>query len=626
MFTGAFINLTVNDVPFYVTFPILLAVVSLVLALILAIRKMYMPAKLIICTVPIYLMVYLSVAVKSVGLLDNIMMYLIPRIFSFTFLIVPIFFFGVRKYRWTILVVIIDIIPILLFDKLHEAYGIYFSQLEFDPEFYSLFFLLLVLFFIIIFGSVLLLQQINSIFVRRLRIQNLKLDSEKEIIKNQNNSLKYQSYLYRILEITSTNTKLEETLTSVLEELFSIDDLDIDKKGVIFLKNAEGKLDIMAHKNVPALVENYSLIDADECLCDEALLNFEILFCNKVEHHNDSSYSEKGKEHYIIPIKNRDDILGFITVFSEKNGDKQENITQLLIAVSEILSNKIQLEKYNAKILASQKEINDQNEVLSEILHELNGSLSYATSIQNSMLPQQEQLNTILDQSYCLFLPKSKVSGDFYFSTLVGDCNIFGVGDCTGHGIPGAILAAMSLDSVHQILKDFSTLEVNEILNKIREVAKSRFYPDANGNLRHDSMDAAICKYSRTDKKLSYSGGNMECIIVRSGKIIELKPTKNPIGHFVSEISFDKQVIDIHDNDVLYIFSDGLKDQFGRSNPEGKIGKLKRNKMYEWLLEIQQLEFEEHHSTLLDKIDNWSADTEQTDDITLFSVKFQSSA
>ncbi len=444
------------------------------------------------------------------------------------------------------------------------------------------------------------------------------------IRKEQEQIVLFQSNLYKILDITSQNKKLPFVLQEVLEQLLNLKDLNIQQKGLIFLTNDEGELEIAAHKNVEVLAEMCSTIKKGQCLCGIVLEQKEKLFCNSVGHtHTIVPPGMKPHGHYVVPIKKNDEVLGVINIYIKQGVKKDEKIEQFLEAVADVLAKRIIAEKAKEKIKLDSIIIKQKEKQLRSTLKELNESISYAEFLQRSLIPNQDTINRFFKESSVLFLPKDKVSGDFYFAHQIDDNLYFGVGDCTGHGIPGSFLAAMSIEAVKYIVETSNGQTPEKLLNNLRDVAKNRFSINLQDK-RTDSMDAAMCMYNLKTDELYYSGGFMNLFIVRNNtEIIEYKATKCPIGSYPVEKDFELQYLDLIEGDVLYIASDGYVDQFGidKSGDKTKPTKFKRKRFKELLIKISHLPSDEQVKELEKTLIDWRGDIDQIDDVTIFIAK-----
>jgi serine phosphatase RsbU (regulator of sigma subunit)/cell division protein FtsL len=594
----------------------------LLTSIILIFLKKYTFAKYLIILVPPYTLLLASLIIKSHGYYLNIYTFLTPKFLCIIFLMTPIIFFGLLKIKHFIITFILLLPTVLLFDYLHEIVGVSIKNLSNSTLFYHLFIGSISVFYLYVLISLLLVQKSNLLFLKKINSQNAKIKKELTEIECLNSQLEFQSNLFKILEITSKNKPLIFILQGVLDEILELQSLKIKHKGLIFLKNNKDELNIAAHKNVDALLNICSAVKKGQCLCGKVLESKEKMFCNKVNHKHDiTPENMKPHGHYVIPIKKEKEVLGVINIYINHGQKKDEGIINFLEVVAEILSRKIISEKIKEQLKKQQIEISEQSKKISTTLDELNQSISYAQFLQKSLIPNQETINNFFNESCVLFLPKDKVSGDFYFAHEIDNNLFFGVGDCTGHGIPGSMLASMSIEAIKYLVESKTFSYPNEILNELRKIAKQRFTTNFN-DTRNDSMDAGMCMYDKKQDKLYFSGGFINLKIVRNNnEIIEFKGTKCPIGSYPVEYDFELHEIDLQKGDTLYLSSDGYVDQFGYAENKPKPTKFKNKRFRELLIKISSLPCNEQVEVLKETLNAWRKDVNQIDDITIFIAK-----
>jgi serine phosphatase RsbU (regulator of sigma subunit)/tetratricopeptide (TPR) repeat protein len=275
-------------------------------------------------------------------------------------------------------------------------------------------------------------------------------------------------------------------------------------------------------------------------------------------------------------------------------------------------------------IRKQKKEIEEGHVLLEEKNKEIVDSINYAWHIQHGMIPAPDKVKTVFPRSFVLYLPKDKLSGDFYWAANVvdksiGELNAFAVADCTGHGVPGALV---SITGINYLKLGQQIPEVNspaEALNFVNKGFYSLF--EENTGIR-DGMDIVVGAYDKKSMALQYSSAKNPIIIIRNNEIIELKGDKHPIGRFGPDtpLPFTNHSFQLYSEDVMYVFSDGYVDQFG--GPGAKSGKFKSGNFKKLLIEIHKKSLMEQEKILRETIIKWRGNLEQTDDITVFGVKF----
>jgi phosphoserine phosphatase RsbU/P len=268
------------------------------------------------------------------------------------------------------------------------------------------------------------------------------------------------------------------------------------------------------------------------------------------------------------------------------------------------------------------KQLEEKNEIIEEKNKDISDSINYAQRIQHAVLPPLEKLDKVLNEYFVLYKPKDVVSGDFYWHssgkiTVNGeeqDVVVLAAVDCTGHGVPGALMSIIGSTILNQTVANatintpadalsFLNKEVTKILNSIK-----------------DGMDMALVTINTHTMELQYAGANNPIYIVRRKQFMEIKPDKKAIGADTENADvkvFTNHVIPLEKGDCIYLFTDGYADQFG--GPLGK--KFKYKKFQELLVEIQDNTIDEQKVILNYHHEQWKGNLEQVDDILVIGVK-----
>jgi len=244
---------------------------------------------------------------------------------------------------------------------------------------------------------------------------------------------------------------------------------------------------------------------------------------------------------------------------------------------------------------------------------EIRDSYEYARRIQDSILPLEANLRNVFPESFILYLPKDIVSGDFYWIEEVNDVVLFAVADCTGHGVPGAMLTLLCHNALNKSLKEYGLLNPGHILDKTMEIISESVQKEGNTIL--DGMDICIC--TLTENSLQYSGANNPLWIIHDEALSEYKATKQSISFAENPVPFTTDTINLNAGDIIYLFTDGFGDQFGGS----KDKKYKTKKLKDLLLSIHKKNLDDQKKYLLKEFNNWKGTGSQTDDICLLGVK-----
>jgi serine phosphatase RsbU (regulator of sigma subunit)/Tfp pilus assembly protein PilF len=253
-----------------------------------------------------------------------------------------------------------------------------------------------------------------------------------------------------------------------------------------------------------------------------------------------------------------------------------------------------------------------------EIAHqkkEITDSISYAQRIQSAILPSHDALEKYFEEHFILFRPKDIVSGDFYWLTYHDNKLIVAAADCTGHGVPGALVSVICSTALSRSVREFNLTEPGAILDKTTELVAESF--TKNESEVRDGMDISLCMFDTERKNLHWAGANNPVWIIRNHELTEIKGDKQPIGRFDHRKPFTSHKVSLEKGDVLYIFSDGFPDQFG--GPDEKKFKYSNFKS---LLKNISHESASIQKNEIEKIfEAWKGDQEQTDDVCVIGMK-----
>lgn len=270
-------------------------------------------------------------------------------------------------------------------------------------------------------------------------------------------------------------------------------------------------------------------------------------------------------------------------------------------------------------IQLQKKVIEDQKGLVEQKNQEIVDSISYAKRIQSAILPEESTLNKYLADSFVLYLPKDIVAGDFYWLEKTNDQVLFAVADCTGHGVPGAMVSVVCNNALNRTTREFKLTEPGKILDKTNELVEDAF--SASTARVRDGMDIALCSLSEVSgtnkRKIRFAGAHNPFCYVKDGELKEIKADKQPIGSFNDHVPYNTHEIELEAGTMIYIFSDGFADQFG--GPEGKKFKYKR--LRELLLSISTQALQDQKTALFNTFEEWKRDLDQLDDICIMGVR-----
>ncbi len=319
--------------------------------------------------------------------------------------------------------------------------------------------------------------------------------------------------------------------------------------------------------------------------------------------------------------------------------EEKENIQKEALAELESL-----VDQRTHKIKEQQEELVRQNKSVLD-------SIRYAQRIQAAILPTESHVKNVLPESFILYEPRDIVSGDFYFvervTTESGEkLAIFAAVDCTGHGVPGAFMSFLGNNYLNQSIKVRHVNTPGEALDFLNEGVytslKIKEYKKKGISIR-DGMDMTLCGLNSKTNKLYFAGAKNSIIIITKKEnlktweqvdfkvkileseahpehiLVEVKGNKQAIGFDTTLIreSFDTRIVPIHQNDLIYSYSDGFPDQFGGAKNK-KFGTRRFKKL---LLSVHHLGMEEQKAEISKALHEWKGEVERLDDILVMGVR-----
>ena len=265
----------------------------------------------------------------------------------------------------------------------------------------------------------------------------------------------------------------------------------------------------------------------------------------------------------------------------------------------------------NKILLDSNAEIELQRDQLKHINDEITSSIRYAQKIQEALLPQQAALEAAFGGCLLYWKPLELVSGDFYWVHQTYRYKFLAVGDCTGHGVPGAFLSMLGISSLSDIVMslDFAKWQpsAGKILNILRaKVIASLRQSIDNEDDTKDGIDLALCVIDTQKSLLHFSGAMRPLFLFRNGECMQFSGDRMPVGvSYRQDIGFSNNVIPVQKDDVVYVFTDGVVDQFGYVN--GIETKFARKRLQSLLTEIHTLPFDVQKERLVRVFDEWAS-------------------
>ncbi|MGZ4039084.1 MAG: two-component regulator propeller domain-containing protein [Bacteroidia bacterium] len=270
-------------------------------------------------------------------------------------------------------------------------------------------------------------------------------------------------------------------------------------------------------------------------------------------------------------------------------------------------------------------EVVQQKELVEEKQKEIVDSINYAKRIQLSILPPQDEMKEALREHFVLYKPKDIVSGDFYWMVQVKHSQtlrplaVVAAVDCTGHGVPGALMSIISNTLLNQTTKNPDINTPAEALNYLNHELPKNLKAQQKGEIIRDGMDIIMCAFDFDKCTVDFAGANNALYVFTNGELKEIKADKQPISGSTDDVKkpYTNHKIQLQKGDVVYLFTDGYADQFG--GPKGK--KFKHKQLEQILVEIAHKSMEEQKQILNERWETWRGSLEQVDDITAIGVR-----
>ncbi len=338
-----------------------------------------------------------------------------------------------------------------------------------------------------------------------------------------------------------------------------------------------------------------------------------------------------GKYEFIYKAKGKNNIWGYAQKYDFAIRKAWYNTWLFRIIIFLVLTGMVYM-FYMIRMRTIKAQKNRLEEQLRERTHELEvanteigqrqksimDSIQYARSIQSSLLPSSDLLKKLLPEHFILFKPRDIVSGDFYW-VHEGDAHVYvAAADCTGHGVPGALMSMLGMALLNEIVSKQPQVDPEVLLNTLRGRIIETLSQKGDPGSAKDGMNMVVCKYSPDRKILQFAGANNSLYLVRGGELTEYKTDPMPVSIHVVMNPFRGQEISIKPGDAVYMFSDGYTDQFG--GPGGK--KFKYREFRKLIVSIADKSMKQQGAELDTSFERWKGDLDQIDDVVVIGLKF----
>lgn len=447
----------------------------------------------------------------------------------------------------------------------------------------------------------------------------------------------------------SGEVKLDQLLNSMLKIIME----NAGAEYAVIIKNNEGKYtieakgrydqggieilqseDLHSSTDVALNVVNYVVRTRKSMVLDNALEDKEFS-------KNDYVVRNQVKSIFCYPVVNKNRLVAILYL---ENNLTTHAFTSERIETINILSSQIAISIENAllygqledKVNRRTTQLQKAKEKIEESHRHITDSINYASRIQNAILPTKDIFEENFQDYFIIFKPKDVVSGDFYWAKQVNEFLIFAAADCTGHGVPGAFVSMLGISFLNEIVRKKEVRKASQMLEELRIQVKTSMHQTGVITEAKDGMDIALFIIDTKTKELQFAGANNPLYLIRGRnqspaedltpylsvaneefQLYEIKGDRQPIGFYWEETEFTNHTFQLQDQDSVYIFSDGLVDQFGGENRK----KFKSCNFKKLLLSIQTESLDRQKDHILDSYETWKGSFEQIDDICIIGVK-----
>lgn len=294
----------------------------------------------------------------------------------------------------------------------------------------------------------------------------------------------------------------------------------------------------------------------------------------------------------------------------------------LFILIISLITYRRFVEKKKDNVLLENKNrlITDQKAVIEEKNKSITDSILYARRIQFSVLPTEQQVKNNLPDCFVYYAPKDIISGDFYWIVSRGERIYMAVADCTGHGVPGALMSMLGSSFLNQIVLEKNILETAAVLKELHRMVLTTLNEDLEHRISKDGMDIGLICRDKKKGTITFSGAGRPLYVISNNQLSVVKGDKMSVGgiYSVEETNYAEHVIKAEKGLKFYLFSDGVPDQFG--GPRQK--KLTVKRLAEWIEKnhVENMNVQKENFTTF--MNQWKGNTEQIDDMTFVGIDF----
>ncbi len=333
-----------------------------------------------------------------------------------------------------------------------------------------------------------------------------------------------------------------------------------------------------------------------------------------------------------VPLKLSGDTVGVMAIqcYDTANAYTIED-EELMVFVSDHIARAIESVRAEERIRKQHQLVLQQKEAITD-------SINYARRIQRAVLPSPAYMDNLLSDYFTIYKPKDIISGDFYWVREIEGYRVVIVADSSGHGVPGALMSMLGVTLLNEQFRTFGIRQPGEILGHLRNKVKEILTQEGSIKDQKEGIDMAIAIIDQEKRELHFAGANRPLFLLRKAEpfaveekiplsssmeedddyeLHTIKGDKQPIGAHWEELEFTNQLINLQDQDSLYIFSDGIVDQYGGK----KRKKFKTRNFKKLLLSVQPESMENQKKLIEEAFEEWRGSNEQIDDVCVIGLR-----
>lgn len=335
-----------------------------------------------------------------------------------------------------------------------------------------------------------------------------------------------------------------------------------------------------------------------------------------VNSENQLAVSELEKKYELSEKENENKLLNERIKVKDAESDRQKLAISLIgIVLLFVGGAAFVLIRQNREKNRINTQLAEKNQIIEEQHKDIKDSIQYAKRIQDAILPPLSHIQKFLPESFIYYKPKDIVAGDFYWMEHKDNFTFIAAADCTGHGVPGAMVSVVCSNALNRAVLEFNLTEPGKILDKTRDLVLETF-AKSDADVK-DGMDISLCAINHKTKSVSWAGANNPLWYTNGKNIIEITADKQPIGKSDHPKPYSTHSIPVSKGDSIFLFTDGYADQFG--GPKGK--KFKYKQFQELLLAQNNTSPDAQMQAIHDTFIQWKGAHEQIDDVCVIGFR-----